>query len=197
MIASAAVSPPVLRTADGDVIPLFLDRWQASPPLEEVAVLARAVGPVLDVGCGPGRHTQALAERGTVALGIDTSPSAVDAARRRGCAVLHRSVFDPLPREGRWRSAFLIDGNIGIGGDAPRCYDGSGRSWPVTAGCSPRSSRLASPPSSPALGSSTGTTAGRGSRGLGWAQTASTPSLAPRRCERPGPTRRRADGSSS
>ena len=37
-----------------------------------------------------------------------------------GCAVLHRSVFDPLPREGRWRSAFLIDGNIGIGGDAPR-----------------------------------------------------------------------------
>jgi SAM-dependent methyltransferase len=83
-------------------------------------VLDRAVGPVLDVGCGPGRHTQALAERGTMALGIDTSPSAVDAARRRGCAVLHRSVFDPLPREGRWRSAFLIDGNIGIGGDVPR-----------------------------------------------------------------------------
>ena len=83
-------------------------------------MLARAVGPVLDVGCGPGRHTQALAERGTIALGIDTSPSAVDTARQRGCPVLHRSVFDPLPREGRWRSAFLIDGNIGIGGDAPR-----------------------------------------------------------------------------
>ena len=120
MIASLATSPPVLRTAEGDVIPLLLDRWQASPPLEEAAVLARAVGPVLDVGCGPGRHTQALAERGTIALGIDTSPSAVDAAHERGCPVLRRSVFDPLPREGRWRSAFLIDGNIGIGGDAPR-----------------------------------------------------------------------------
>lgn len=117
---SRPLSPPVLRTDDGDVIPLLLDRWQGSPPLEEAAVLARAVGPVLDVGCGPGRHTEALAERGTIALGIDTSPSAVDAARRRGCPVLHRSVFDPLPREGRWRSAFLIDGNIGIGGDAPR-----------------------------------------------------------------------------
>jgi SAM-dependent methyltransferase len=110
----------VLRTDDGEVIPLLLDRWQGSPPLEEAAVLARAVGPVLDVGCGPGRLTEALAERGTIALGIHTSPSGVDAARRRGCPVLHRSVFDPLPREGRWRSAFLIDGNIGIGGDAPR-----------------------------------------------------------------------------
>ena len=120
MIAVRAGSAPLLRTADGGVIPLLVDRWRSAPPLEEDAVLARAVGPVLDVGCGPGRHTQALAERGTVALGIDTSPSAVDAARRRGCAVLHRSVFDPLPREGRWRSAFLIDGNIGIGGDSPR-----------------------------------------------------------------------------
>jgi len=120
VIAARVDSGPVLRTDDGGVIPLLVDRWRSSPPLEEDAVLARAVGPVLDVGCGPGRHTQALAEQGTVALGIDTSPSAVDAARRRGCAVLHRSVFDPLPREGRWRSAFLIDGNIGIGGDAPR-----------------------------------------------------------------------------
>ena len=34
--------------------------------------------------------------------------------------MLHRSGFEPLPREGRWRSAFLIDGNIGIGGDVPR-----------------------------------------------------------------------------
>lgn len=120
MIASPAFSPPLLRTADGDVIPLLLERWQSPPRLDEAAVLARAIGPVLDVGCGPGRHTRALAERGEIALGIDTSPSAVGAARRRGCAVLHRSVFDRLPREGRWGSAFLIDGNIGIGGDAPR-----------------------------------------------------------------------------
>jgi SAM-dependent methyltransferase len=134
MIAVPTISPsvaPVLRTDDGDVIPLLLDRWQALPPLEEAAVLDRAVGPVLDVGCGPGRHTHALAERGTIALGIDTSPSAIDAARRRGCTVLHRSVFDPLPREGRWRSAFLIDGNIGIGGDAPRLL---GRLREVLAG---------------------------------------------------------------
>ncbi|MFD9359660.1 hypothetical protein [Streptomyces sp. NPDC060031] len=32
---------------------------------------------------------------------------------------MSRSVFDPLPDEGRWGTALLIDGNIGIGG-APR-----------------------------------------------------------------------------
>jgi hypothetical protein len=29
---------------------------------------------------------------------------------------LHRSVFDPLPGQGRWGTALLADGNIGIGG---------------------------------------------------------------------------------
>ena len=28
-----------------------------------------------------------------------------------------RSIFDPLPAEGRWRSVLVFDGNIGIGGD--------------------------------------------------------------------------------
>jgi SAM-dependent methyltransferase len=105
-----------MRTADGHVVVLPVERWQAPPGPAEEPVLARADGPVLDVGCGPGRHTRALAGRGIIALGIDTSPSAVAWARRRGCPVLHRSVFDRLPHEGRWRSALLIDGNIGIGG---------------------------------------------------------------------------------
>ncbi len=30
---------------------------------------------------------------------------------------LHRSVFDRIPGEGRWRHVLLADGNIGIGGD--------------------------------------------------------------------------------
>jgi SAM-dependent methyltransferase len=109
-------SGPILRTAQGDVITLPLARWQAPPASAEEAMLARARGPVLDIGCGPGRHTHALARRGVVTLGIDTSPTAVATARRRGCSVLRRSVFDRLPHEGRWRSALLIDGNIGIGG---------------------------------------------------------------------------------
>ena len=33
-----------------------------------------------------------------------------------GACAIHRSVFDPLPGQGRWVTALLADGNIGIGG---------------------------------------------------------------------------------
>ena len=74
-------------------------------------------GPVLDLGCGPGRLVAALAEMGTPALGVDASPVAVESARRSGrpCSSVRSST--PLPGEGRWRSVLLFDGNVGIGGD--------------------------------------------------------------------------------
>jgi SAM-dependent methyltransferase len=71
---------------------------------------------VLDVGCGPGRHVHALARHGVLAVGIDISPAAVALARRRGAAVLEGSIFDRIPGAGMWRTALLLDGNIGIGG---------------------------------------------------------------------------------
>ena len=108
----------VLCSTGGETIPLRVDRWTALPGPEELTVLDRAVGPVLDVGCGPGRHVAALAARGLLALGIDISAEATAASRRLGSIVLRRSVFDRLPNEGRWGTALLIDGNIGIGGDA-------------------------------------------------------------------------------
>jgi SAM-dependent methyltransferase len=108
----------VLCTRGGARIPLLVDRWAAVPAAEEMAVLDRALGPVLDVGCGPGRHVYELAARGVVALGVDISDAAVACARERGSSVLQRSVFDRLPNEGRWRTALLMDGNVGIGGDA-------------------------------------------------------------------------------
>src|SRR5205085_5771582 len=78
----------------------------------------RALGPVLDVGCGPGRHVVALGRRGVMGLGVDVTPAAVEMAHSRGALVLHRSIFDRLPGTGRWGSALLVDGNVGIGGDA-------------------------------------------------------------------------------
>ena len=35
---------------------------------------------------------------------------------RRGAPVLGRSVFDRVPGAGRWSTALLLDGNLGIGG---------------------------------------------------------------------------------
>lgn len=51
-----------------------------------VDALARVVdspGPVADLGCGPGPHTLALAQRGYDVVGIDGSPRMIDVARRR------------------------------------------------------------------------------------------------------------------
>src|SRR5207249_2951296 len=79
--------------------------------------LTRAVGPVLDIGCGPGRHVVALAEMGVPVLGIDVTADALAAARTRGALVLERSVFDRVPGAGRWGTALLLDGNLGIGGE--------------------------------------------------------------------------------
>jgi SAM-dependent methyltransferase len=105
-----------LRGVDGSAVPSRSQRWLGPVTLEDDAVLARAMPPVLDVGCGPGRHVVALAERGMLALGIDITPAAVDLARRRGAPVLARSVFERIPGAGRWATALLLDGNVGIGG---------------------------------------------------------------------------------
>lgn len=111
------MSGAVLRDRTGCTIPLDLARWRAPADAAECALLAGLPGSLLDIGCGPGRMVEAAACGGRRALGIDPSPHAVREATGRGVAVLQRSVFDPLPGEGRWGTALLLDGNIGIGGD--------------------------------------------------------------------------------
>jgi SAM-dependent methyltransferase len=105
-----------VRTEDGSCRDLPLEQWLGPLGPIDAAVLDRAIGPVLDVGCGPGRHILALARRGVLALGVDVTPGAVRHARARGAAVVLGSVFAPVPGAGHWRTALLLDGNIGIGG---------------------------------------------------------------------------------
>lgn len=113
----AGRGPLFLRRDDGWLLPLEVERWCEAPDEADRSVLERCRGAVLDVGCGPGRLVAALAAQGRRALGIDISPEAVDRTTRLGGTALCRSVFAPLPGEGRWDTALLIDGNIGIGGD--------------------------------------------------------------------------------
>jgi SAM-dependent methyltransferase len=103
-----------------EAIQLPVRRWHGPMLLEEVALLDSVVSPVLDVGCGPGRHASALARAGHTAVGIDTSAAAVESARERGATALQLSVFGPVPNQGRWATVLLLDGNIGIGGDPVR-----------------------------------------------------------------------------
>jgi SAM-dependent methyltransferase len=104
---------------EGDLAPqpLPTHAWLAQAGAADRAVLGHCLGPTIDIGCGPGRMTEAVALAGHAVLGIDVVPEAVRQTRTRGVPALQRSVFDRLPGEGRWETALLADGNIGIGGD--------------------------------------------------------------------------------
>ncbi|MGW2379396.1 class I SAM-dependent methyltransferase [Streptomyces lincolnensis] len=109
--------PLFLRRADGWLLLLELERWCADADEADLEVLRRCEGAVLDVGCGPGRLVAALNARGCPVLGVDVSEAAVARTLALGGQALRRSVFESLPGEGRWGTALLIDGNVGIGGD--------------------------------------------------------------------------------
>ena len=95
-------------------------RWAGPIDHGDASVLDRCAGPVLDIGCGPGRFVRALAERGIAARGVDLAMVAVRLTRERGGPALVRDVFSRVPGEGRWRTALLVDGNVGIGADVGR-----------------------------------------------------------------------------
>lgn len=96
--------------------PLPVDAWLRMSAVDQL-IVSRCSGPVIDVGCGPGRFAGALAARGLPVLGIDVSSASVGRTRARGASALCRDVFDPVPGEGRWQTLLLADGNVGIGGD--------------------------------------------------------------------------------
>ncbi len=106
-----------LHTDAGHVVAVDAARWHRAADEADLSTVARAVGPTLDVGCGPGRIVAALRDAGVDALGIDVSPAAVGLAHSRGAAAIEADVFGALPASGSWATAMLLDGNIGIGGD--------------------------------------------------------------------------------
>jgi SAM-dependent methyltransferase len=120
-----------LRTSSADVLylqELRLDaphataemdfaRWNGAADDVDLRLLASVLGPVLDVGCGPGRMVRAAMDLGLEVLGVDVSPTAVELAHAAGLPVFEGSIFDALPNEKHWQTILLVDGNVGIGGD--------------------------------------------------------------------------------
>ena len=106
--------------------PLHIARWIGGSTSTEQdrkadeAILDLCQGRTIDVGCGPGRFSAALAARGVPVLGVDISAAAVEMTERRGAPALHGDVFEAVPGSGTWDRVLLADGNIGIGGDPVR-----------------------------------------------------------------------------
>lgn len=112
-----------LRSDDGDVCALPVRSWLGGRHADrrfDDAIVELCEGPTIDLGCGPGRLVVDLIRRGIPALGVDQSATAVELARRNGAPALRRDVFGELPGAGRWQTALLADGNVGLGGDPGR-----------------------------------------------------------------------------
>ncbi len=78
--------PLGLHTEDGRLLTLDVARWLGAADDADRTVLDRCRGPVLDVGCGPGRLVCELNARGVAALGVDIAETAVALTRGQGFA---------------------------------------------------------------------------------------------------------------
>ena len=128
-----------------DALDLDVARWSGEADDVDLMVVSRCEPPVVDLGCGPGRMVVALNRSGRSALGVDMSAAAVGASMSRGALALHRRISDPLPGEGRWGTALLVDSNVGMGGDLEallrRCGDLVGAGGLIICEVDPRDDR--------------------------------------------------------
>lgn len=80
-----------------------------------VAWLDRLEGPVLDVGCGPGKYARWFQRRGRRVVGVDVSRDAVRAARGRGVAEAAVADMFALPfRPDCFGSAVVVGTQLGL-----------------------------------------------------------------------------------
>jgi SAM-dependent methyltransferase len=92
-------------------------RW----PKAERQAMKLVRGRVLDVGCGPGRIALELQNRGHHVVGIDLSPLAVEAARRRGVRDARELPVTRVGRElGTFDTIVMFGNNFGLMGSARR-----------------------------------------------------------------------------
>jgi SAM-dependent methyltransferase len=114
---------PALVSECGMTVELDIQRFRDAPSRSERRFLKRLTGPILDIGCGPGRAAAYLCQRDVPAMGLDANADLVALARLNGALCVHQSTFDPVPFEGRWQQVLLLDGNIGIGGDPAKLLE--------------------------------------------------------------------------
>lgn len=121
MDAAFAGEPAHLIDGSGGAEPLAVHVWTNDADAVDRDLFVRpCTGPTIDVGCGPGRLTEALGHSSVHAMGVDISAEAVRQTRSRGAAAICRDVFAHMPGAGLWEHALLADGNVGIGGDPVR-----------------------------------------------------------------------------
>ncbi|MGQ3412762.1 class I SAM-dependent methyltransferase [Natrinema sp. LN54] len=106
------------ETQDGNVAEFYFsspESWEAKT-IDRLERLADAE-PVLDAGCGAGKHLLWWADRGVEATGVDASPNAVLTARER-CEVRRTSRRSCVEQRSTSRSSGLRGGDAASNGTA-------------------------------------------------------------------------------
>jgi SAM-dependent methyltransferase len=91
----------------------------------EQKLIAEVQPPILDIGCGVGRHTLYLQQKGMDTNGIDISKGAISVCKKRGCSKVYQiSIFDILNHKEllteKYHTFLLLGNNFGIGGTPDR-----------------------------------------------------------------------------
>lgn len=94
------------------------DSWSSA----ERQFMSLASSPVLDIGCGAGRHSLYLQSKGLDVVGIDTSPGAIEVCKRRG---LRNARVLPIAQVGRlergsFSTILMLGNNFGLLGSPRR-----------------------------------------------------------------------------
>jgi SAM-dependent methyltransferase len=99
----------------------YFEGYSQWPVLERRAIRF-AKGRVLDIGCGAGRHSLYLQEKGLDVTGIDSSPGAIKVCRLRG---LKQALVRPISgvehfKPGSFDTILMLGNNFGLLGSAAR-----------------------------------------------------------------------------
>ena len=114
----------IIERSDGSVAvsngpQAYFEPFRRWPAVERKA-MRHVHGRVLDVGVGVGRVALHLQERGHEVVGIDTSPLAVEVARRRGVQDARVLAFKDIgPKLGVFDTVVMMGNNFGLFGSAP------------------------------------------------------------------------------
>jgi SAM-dependent methyltransferase len=98
-------------------------RW----PAAERKAMRLVRGRVLDVGCGAGRVALHLQERGLDVVAIDTSPLALEVARRRGVKRTETRSLTELDGLGAFDTVLILRNNLGLAGTMAKGLRGLAR----------------------------------------------------------------------
>ena len=111
----------IIERSDGfldilEIGPLFQDHedWQDY----EKEAMNSVKGRVLDVGCGAGRHSLYLQNKGFDVLGIDISPLAIEVCRKRGLKNAEAmSIEEVSHRVNSFDTVLMMGNNFGLFGN--------------------------------------------------------------------------------